>query len=174
MEFIDEVDENDNLTGAVFEKEYVHENCIYHREVKLWIMNEDNKLLMLKRTESNKQFPNYWCVTAGYVDTQETPVQAAIRKAKKELGIEVTESDLEFICKTRDERKNNYIFEYQYFLRTNLKERDFTIQKDEFSKTKFIALEDLENNKYPNGDNSVLSTYKHFELIMKELKNRVK
>jgi isopentenyldiphosphate isomerase len=174
MELIDEVDENDNLTGAVYDKEYIHENCIYHREVDLWIMNEKNELLMQKRAETKRQFPNYWCVTAGHVESEETPTKAAVREAKEELGIDISEDNLELICKTRDERKSNFIFEYQYLLRTNLKEKNFSIQKEELSKVKYITIEDFENNKYPNGDNSVYATYKHFDLILSEIKKRVK
>lgn len=40
MELLDVVDENNNLTGKVEDKDFIHKNGIFHREVAIWIMNE--------------------------------------------------------------------------------------------------------------------------------------
>ena len=40
MELLDVVDENNNLTGKQEEREIVHRDGLWHREVAIWIMNE--------------------------------------------------------------------------------------------------------------------------------------
>ena len=39
MEYLDVVDENNNLTGKTEERNIIHEKGIWHREVAVWIIN---------------------------------------------------------------------------------------------------------------------------------------
>ena len=43
MEYLDVVDENNNLTGKTEERNIIHEKGIWHREVAVWIMNEQGE-----------------------------------------------------------------------------------------------------------------------------------
>ena len=40
MEYLDVVDENNNLIGKNEERNIIHEKGIWHREVAVWIINE--------------------------------------------------------------------------------------------------------------------------------------
>ena len=51
MEYIDIFDENDNPIGEVKEKTQAHEDGNFHRTAHIWIMNDDNELLLQKRSE---------------------------------------------------------------------------------------------------------------------------
>jgi len=46
MELLDIVDENNNLTGEILEREIVHAQGLWHREVGVIVLNEKGKLLI--------------------------------------------------------------------------------------------------------------------------------
>lgn len=54
MEYIDVVDENNNFTGEVVSKNVVHEKGLFYREVIGVIINEENEILLQKRSPYKK------------------------------------------------------------------------------------------------------------------------
>ena len=50
MEQLDIVDENNRLTNKTEEKNIIHEKGIWHREVAVWIMNEEGEILLQKKS----------------------------------------------------------------------------------------------------------------------------
>lgn len=83
MEYLDVVDENNNLTGKIEERNIIHEKGIWHREVAVWIMNEQGKILLQKRASTKKQEPNKWAICAGHIDAGETVENAILRELEK-------------------------------------------------------------------------------------------
>jgi len=68
----------------------------YHYVVEIYTITENNEVLITKRHQ-NKPWPLKWEVTGGAVLKGETPEQGAIRELREETGIEVKDSDLNFI-----------------------------------------------------------------------------
>lgn len=52
------------------------------------IISKDNQVLMLQR--NSEPFYNFWVLPVGYLGTDETPEEAAIREAKEETGLTIT------------------------------------------------------------------------------------
>ena len=50
MEYLDIVDENNELTGQVEERKLAHEKHLFHRHVSTWIMNQKGEILLQKRS----------------------------------------------------------------------------------------------------------------------------
>lgn len=48
MELLDIVNENNELTGDIVEREIVHEMGLWHREVAVIIVNKEGKMLLEK------------------------------------------------------------------------------------------------------------------------------
>ena len=108
MELLDIVDENNNLTGEVCEREYVHNNGLRHRESAVLVINEKNELLLEKRAATKKSSPNKWALCAGHVSSGEDPEDTMIRELKEEIGMNTTAQDLIFLDiyeATNDEKK---------------------------------------------------------------------
>lgn len=150
MEYLDIVDENNELTGKAEERNIIHEKGIWHREVAVWIMNEKGEMLLQKRAATKKQEPNKWAICAGHVDVRETVESAIIREMEEELGIKVSIDELEFLntYKKQNELPNNiknYNFQYMYFLKTNWKIEDYKIRVEELNEIKYIPFEEFEN-----------------------------
>ena len=97
MEYLDVVDENNNLIGKNEERNIIHEKGIWHREVAVWIMNEKGEVLLQKRAASKKQYPNKWAICAGHIDAGESHEAAIIREMNEEIGMTLAIDDLEFL-----------------------------------------------------------------------------
>ncbi|WAA08981.1 NUDIX hydrolase [Fervidibacillus albus] len=69
---------------------------VYHIVVEVYAVTENHEVLMTQR-HPNKPLPLKWEITGGSILKGETPEQGAIRELMEETGIEVTESDLNFV-----------------------------------------------------------------------------
>ena len=69
---------------------------VYHIVVEIYTVTEDNEILITQRHQ-NKPWALKWEVTGASILKGETPEQGAIRELKEETGIEVTDSDLNFV-----------------------------------------------------------------------------
>lgn len=142
MELIDIVDENGNFTGEVMDKEEAHDKNLLHNEVAVFIIN-DNKQVLLQKRSANKRFnPNKWALCAGHVDTRESLENAALRELNEEVGINISINDLKpFAEREFTIRDSNSHITYFYYIKSNLNENDFVIQKEELSEVKWFDLD---------------------------------
>ena len=145
MELIDIVDENDNLTGEIKNRDYVHNNNLYHRHVSCFILNKDGEVLLQRRSINKKKNPGIWSKTGGHVDAGETVINALKREVKEEIGLEMDDNNIYFMNKFKSTNPN--YFSYGYIYITNKKTTDFKLQLDEVDKVEYFKIEDLENEK---------------------------
>ncbi|MCL2860544.1 MAG: NUDIX domain-containing protein [Oscillospiraceae bacterium] len=148
MEYLDVVDEENNLTGKTEERDIIHAKGLWHREISVWIMNQNKELLIQKRAATKKQGANNWSTCAGHVDIGEDPQKTAIREIKEELGIEVKETELEYLFteKISVVLSNSYnnIFSYKYLLKTTALIEDYKINLEELSEVRYISFDEVE------------------------------
>ncbi len=143
MELLDIVDENDNMTGEIKDRDYVHENNLYHRHVSCFILNKDGEVLLQRRAVTKKKNPGIWSKTGGHVDAQETVIEALKREVMEEIGLEIKDDNLFFMNKYKSTNPN--YFSYNYIYVTDKKTDDYKLQKDEVDKVEYFKIEDLEN-----------------------------
>lgn len=92
----DAYDKDGNKLGFdLFRDEPIPEG-VYHIVVEIYTITESNEVLVTQR-HKNKLFALKWEVTGGSVLKDETPEQGAIRELREETGIEVMNSDLNFV-----------------------------------------------------------------------------
>lgn len=146
MEYIDIFDENDNPIGEVKEKTQAHEDGNFHRTAHIWIMNDDNELLLQKRSEKKKSNPNCWDISgAGHIMARESVIDGAIRELKEELGIEVNEKELQYIATIKSTKNpKNMEFQYVYLLKCNKRVEEYIFEDNEVSEVKYVYFKDLE------------------------------
>ena len=132
MELIEIVDRDGNFTGQIIDKEEAHDNNLLHNEVAVFIINDKKQVLLQKRSANKRFNPNKWALCAGHVDAGESLESAALRELKEEVGIYITTSDLKpFAEREFTIRDSNSHVTYFYYIRSNLNEKDFIIQKEE-------------------------------------------
>lgn len=177
MEYLEVVDEENNLTGQIEERDIIHKKGLWHREISVWIMNQDGEVLLQKRSAKKKQGANNWSTCAGHVDVGEEPKMTAIREIQEELGIKVQEKDLEYLFteKVAVVLTNSYnnVFSYKYFLKTNTPVEDYKINLDEVSEVKYISLVELEQLMKDRPSNYPFASKDYMPKMLQELKNRV-
>jgi len=150
IEYLDVLYENGNLTGQRKPRDLVHKDGDWHRAVHVWIMNSNNDILMQKRSPQKESHPDEWDISyAGHVGAGSTSMKTAIREAKEELGLNVSETDLKFLfCKKNQSVLNKGTFinnehDDVYLLRKDLDLSKIKLQKEEVSEVKWFTLDDL-------------------------------
>lgn len=105
MEYIDIFDETNNPTEEIKEKVQAHEDGEFHRTAHVWVINDNNELLLQKRSASKKSHRNCWDISgAGHIRAGESIIDGAIRELKEELGVEAQEKDLQYIATIKVQR----------------------------------------------------------------------
>ena len=174
MEYLDIVDEENNLTGKTEERDIIHEKGLWHREISVWIMNQYGEVLLQKRSAKKKQGANKWSICAGHVDIGEQPIQAAIREIEEELGIKVEESELRYLftekVATTFPNSYNNVFSYKYFLKTNIDIDEYIINLDELSELKYISLNELEQLTIEKPSNYPFAAKDYMPKLINKLK----
>lgn len=88
MEYLDLVNENDEIIGKEDRDVIYKNNWRNFRVINIMIFTSDNKIIVPKRSSNRRVFPNCFdCSVGGHVSSGETYEQAAYRELEEELGI---------------------------------------------------------------------------------------
>ncbi len=89
QEFLDVVDDNNEVVGSATEDE-VYEKRLNHRIVHVLVFNGKGELFLQQRSAKKKFCPGHWVTSAGgHVQKSESYEAAAKRELKEELGVEL-------------------------------------------------------------------------------------
>lgn len=95
MEYIDIINEDGTETGQSQTREEVHRLGLWHRTVHIWIVTENNEILLQRRAESKETHPGMWDIScAGHISAGESPENAALKELNEELGLTIPPSEL--------------------------------------------------------------------------------
>ena len=105
-ELLDIVDDNDNIIGQdTIENKFI--KGFITRNVAIFILDDKNNLLIVKRSPEKRSFPNRYDLAAcGNVKGGETYEEAAKRELKEELSIEINLVFLKKIFNEFEEKGN--------------------------------------------------------------------
>lgn len=76
---------------------------------------KDQKVLLLKRSETSKKFPGYWIGPGGHVDENEDVLSAAIREVEEETGVKIGASKISLkavAIGNHSDRNETYLVHY--------------------------------------------------------------
>jgi len=155
MELIDVYNENNKATGEKVERDEVHKNGLWHREAVVIVVNEKNQILLQKRSYKRRSYPGKWGLMAGHVISGDTPKATAVRELKEEIGFVTQSKNLRFLEIYIRNAAVNKAFIYIYVVRTNMKIKDFIIQKEELTDLKFVNINTL-IRRIKKGDKSLV------------------
>ena len=109
-------------------------------------LKKDNKILFQLR--KNCSFSNMYGVVAGHLDGNETVVQAAIREAREEIGVDISPENIKFatLCHSNVGNKE-YL---QFFMWCNQwKEKITNLEPEKCSELVFLSIDKLPDNLVP-------------------------
>ncbi len=89
LELLEVVDEKNRPLGLATRRE-IHEKGLRHRSVHVFLFNSRGQLFLQRRSGSKDQYPDHWDTSAaGHTAPGESPMEAACRELKEELGLEM-------------------------------------------------------------------------------------
>jgi len=160
-------------TGRVSIKKEAHEVNDLHMAVHMWIYNSKWEILIQKRTEIKDSYPGLWDISiAWHVSSGETMLSWAVREAREEFWMNITEEELVPIWFYREEMAlempwydngwfNNELNEV-FVLRFDGNISELRMQPEEVSEVKFVSLEWLEK-QWSTPEGAALFTPKSVE-----------
>ena len=94
-ELLKVLDDNGKYTEKLEKRSIVHRDKLFHNEVALWIIDKENKKVLLQRRSPNKkQNPNKLALCAGHVVGEESIDEALRKEAQEEIGINIDYYDV--------------------------------------------------------------------------------
>ena len=88
------VDKNDNQIGLM-EKIEAHKKAVLHRAFSVFILNDNNELLLQRRALSKYHSPGLWTNTCcSHPREGESVINAGIRRLREEMGFETEINNL--------------------------------------------------------------------------------
>ena len=147
-EIFDVLTELGEFTGETATQSECHSKGYWHRAVFCLMVNENGEILLQRRSQDKKLWPNRWDVTVGgHVRAGELGRQALVRECKEELGLDISDDDIKFVvsCLSRYD-KNGYInnhFDEFYLITKNVDINNVSLQEDEVSEVKFFSQDEL-------------------------------
>ena len=146
MEKYELVDKSGNKTGKILTQiESRDINNIptgqYISVVGIVIINENNEILLQKRSKCKKVNPGKWGICGGKVEIGETTLDAGIRETFEEIGIALNKSELKFLSTAKNEKAHFTV----YYVRKNVDINKCKIQEDELEELRYFKIEELEN-----------------------------
>ncbi len=140
MERIEIVEHNTLLSN---EKENF--NCP-HKEIGVFILNDRKQILLQKRSSKKKAYPNTWTILTGHVEENESFQEAAQREVREEVGLITPLTDFQYFANRKliMNQENSEVTSF-FYIKCNLPEENFIIQKEELSSVKWYDIDDVVN-----------------------------
>ncbi|MFD2914438.1 NUDIX hydrolase [Psychroserpens luteus] len=180
-EYIDIVDKNSNPTGVSVPKSEIHAKGHLHNTAHVWFFTSEGEILLQQRAASKIICPLLWDVSvAGHIEAGETAEQAAIREAKEEIGVDISEEELikigVFEC--INSYPNGIIdneFHHTYIVETVLWIENLVPQKEEVEALKYVSALEFHDILDNIGDNNhlVSSNKAYYEQVFEAILNEI-
>ena len=138
-----ELRENGELTDNIMSKFDAHKKGVCHG-ISAVALISNSKLLIQKRSMKKRGEPGKWDLSsAGHIDLDEAPIDAAIREAYEEIGILIDKSELELIDTFLMKKKfsnGDFInhFTYLYVVNKDIDLNSVIMQETEVDEVRFV------------------------------------
>ncbi len=164
MEKHELVDINGNKTGKILTHIEARNpdnvpKGYYISVVGVVIVNENNEILLQKRSRFKRVNPSKWGICGGKVDFGETTLDAGIRETLEEIGILLNKDELNFLDMNTNEKAHFTV----YYVRKNVDVNQCKLQEEELEELKYFKIEELQNL-----DNEGFEWLESLKKIMKE------
>lgn len=168
-ELIDEYNIRGEKLGVI-DKSEAHKKGLWHKSIHVWIINDNNEILLQYRCKDKKLYPDTWdCSFAGHISSGESSIDAVLREGKEEIGIDVDLEKLEYILTNKEnlvyDEINSNEFVDIYILKQNFDLNNIKFQQEEVSDAKYVKVEEF----FDLIDNSKLVPHKIEYMVLREI-----
>ena len=139
MEKHELVDINGNKTGKILTHiEARNPNNVpkgyYISVVGVVIINDNNEILLQKRSRFKRANPSKWGICGGKVDLGETQLDAGVRETLEEIGVFLDKKDLKFLSMDTNEKAHFTV----YYVRKNVNINECKLQEEELEEVEDV------------------------------------
>ena len=112
------VDSNDREAMVLHGKDVVHKHGYRHRGSHVFIETFGGGFILQKKAKGTENAGKWSSAVSGHVRYKETYMDAAIREAMEELGIELVKEDLTEVTKVQPHKEtgNEFVTLYSYLM----------------------------------------------------------
>lgn len=145
MEKHELVDKTGNKTGKILTHiEARNLNNIpkgnYLAVVGVVIINDNNEILLQKRSRFKRTNPSKWGICGGKIDLGETPLEAGVRETLEEIGISLNKEELKLLSVNTNEKSHFTV----YYVRRNVDSKECKLQEEELEEVRYFRIEELQ------------------------------
>lgn len=155
MELIDVLDENGVFTGEVLPRDEVHKKGLWHRAIVVAIINENNQILLQKRSLTKEKNAGMWDISvAGHISSGQDALSAAAREINEEVSVllgyrtEIKDFRYMYCFRKEQEFSENFIERqfYDFFVlrTTGIDDKTLHFQTEEVQAVKFVDLTEIQ------------------------------
>lgn len=141
------------------------EGIIYGSTV-IWLYKHTSsgiEILWQRRSDKVDKYPGKWDISAGgHINYGETLTDAALREAREEIGIEITQKDLEFVVASP--RNHNCIY-HCYAVNWTDKKDEFHFDDGEVSEVRWVPLGDVDSFRSKYAKPPLAKDHQHFKFL---------
>jgi isopentenyldiphosphate isomerase len=178
-EMIDVCTPNGRLTGTRKSKSAVHRDGDWHISVHVWLLTPRNHLLLQRRADEKENYPGLWDVSvAGHISAGETAMEAAVREANEEIGIDLGHDGFDFLCRIPEavvlrggRYRDNEIHDI-YLVRKALDPGAFVLQPGEVAAVRLVEVQELAR-MVARMDRSLVPHWLEYEALITRLSGTV-
>lgn len=164
-EIIPIVDKNDKVIDYC-ERESITKKDIY-RISALWLINSKKQILLAQRSFKKSHGSGKWGpAVAGTVEKNENYFKNIIKETQEEIGINLQKYNFKEIDKIFTDANWRFFCQW-YFLRANIKLKEFIFPEDEVEQLKWVDRREFENDLKNNPENYTTSMAQHYEMLKK-------
>ena len=144
---IDVLDENGLRTGEILSRHEIHALGKPHRVVHLYLLNQDNMIVLQKRSQNVDHYPGAFTISVlAHIDAGESSMDTARREIREELGLNPDGYEIDFMFSYRRDAVLGpaYIdrqFNDVYVARGTFSFEDISIDKGEVDSVELVPYE---------------------------------
>jgi isopentenyl-diphosphate delta-isomerase len=161
------VNENDEQIGTM-EKMQAHVEGKLHRAFSVFILNEENKMLLQKRASGKYHSANLWTnACCSHPMPDEKILDAANRRVKEELGIQIKNFENLFSFQYKTELENNLIEHELDYVLWAVSDEKANLNLEEASEVNYFSKEEIKKWLASNPEQFTV----WFKLIFPKIEN---
>ncbi|MDE7075658.1 MAG: NUDIX domain-containing protein, partial [Malacoplasma sp.] len=132
---------NEKIEGYYNRYQFPKDKGFYYA-VNIWLITNTKKIIIQKRSSNKQIYPNKFECIAGGVVEDESVLNACVREAKEELGINLNENDLIKIDLFLDRDYSYFMHTFICFVNESIT-KDIKINFEEISEIKVVSFHEL-------------------------------
>lgn len=168
------LDENGNVTDLEATKKEVHEKHLWHQEVAIFIINNEGKILLQKRSNNVHYNNGKYGMIANHVGAHQSLVDAILQKAREEIGYEINPNDIRYLTMLKRNEEREQRFTYFYYIKTDIKDEDIKLNTYLATEKRWFDFYELQELMLTNSEEVVFKATPAYINIFGELSKIIK